>query len=82
MTTNIGVHATHCCVKHGCKYGPSEKCPVSNKEVEQEYPCEDCTICPICHEHAPMYKYSNIHIHDSCFKELEDLYFDCLKVNR
>lgn len=37
----IGVHVTHCCVLHGCKYG-DEDCPVEKGEVEQEYPCEYC----------------------------------------
>ena len=38
---NPGTHRTHCCVIHGCKYGDSD-CPVVNKEVMQEYLCEDC----------------------------------------
>lgn len=41
MRGTIGVHATHCCKWHGCKYGDPD-CPVSNGEVEQEYLCEDC----------------------------------------
>lgn len=33
------VHATHCCAEHErCKYGEDD-CPVVNKWVEQEYPC-------------------------------------------
>lgn len=36
-----GVHQTHCCVMHGCKYGNSD-CPVVTGEIIQEYPCEDC----------------------------------------
>lgn len=38
---NIGVHRTHCCKFHGCKYGDPD-CPVENKTIEQDYPCEDC----------------------------------------
>lgn len=38
---HVGVHATHCCVIHGCKYG-DEDCPVVTKEVKQEYLCEEC----------------------------------------
>ena len=38
---NFGVHATHCCEKHGCKYG-DEDCPVVLNLVKQLYPCEDC----------------------------------------
>lgn len=32
---------SHCCERHGCKYGYDD-CPVENKEVEQDYPCEYC----------------------------------------
>lgn len=35
-------HRTHCCVYHGCKYGDKD-CPVVNMEIEQAYPCEDCS---------------------------------------
>lgn len=38
----IGVHRTHCCKIHGCKYGDPE-CPVENGAIKQEYPCEDCS---------------------------------------
>jgi hypothetical protein len=41
MRGNIGVHASHCCKWHGCKYGDPD-CPVYNGEVEQLYLCEDC----------------------------------------
>jgi len=36
-----GVHRTHCCWLHGCKYGDKD-CPVVTGEIKQEYPCEDC----------------------------------------
>jgi hypothetical protein len=37
-----GVHASHCCIRHGCKYGDPH-CPVAKtREVEQEYDCEQC----------------------------------------
>ena len=39
---NIGVHASHCCKWHGCKYGDKD-CPVVLGKVEQEYPCEWCS---------------------------------------
>ena len=42
MRGSIGVHVAHCCKWHGCKYGDTD-CPVVNGEVEQEYPCEDCS---------------------------------------
>ena len=42
MTKNPGVHITHCCVTHGCKYGSDEECPVFRKEEFQKYPCELC----------------------------------------
>lgn len=35
------VHTGHCCVKHGCKYSDPQ-CPVENKKLLQEYPCEWC----------------------------------------
>jgi hypothetical protein len=42
MTENeIGVHRSHCCILHGCKYG-DENCPVKNRVVIQTYPCEEC----------------------------------------
>lgn len=41
MRGTIGVHASHCCKWHGCKYGDDD-CPVYNGEVEQLYLCEDC----------------------------------------
>jgi hypothetical protein len=37
-----GVHVSHCCVYHGCKYGDAD-CPVVLKLEEQKYPCETCT---------------------------------------
>lgn len=36
-----GVHASHCCVEHGCKYG-DKNCPVVQGMIEQKHPCEDC----------------------------------------
>jgi hypothetical protein len=41
VSNKIGVHATHCCKQHGCKYG-DEDCPVVLGEVKQVYPCEEC----------------------------------------
>lgn len=38
---NVGVHASHCCKWHGCKYG-NEDCPVITGKVQQEYLCEYC----------------------------------------
>ena len=37
-----GVHTSHCCVVHGCKYGEKE-CPVVQKQAKQEYLCEYCS---------------------------------------
>lgn len=42
----IGVHQTHCCVYHGCKYGDSD-CPVMIGETTQKYPCEECMYDPM-----------------------------------
>jgi len=36
-----GVHRTHCCVKHGCKYNDKD-CPVVSGEIKQDYLCQDC----------------------------------------
>jgi len=36
-----GVHITHCCLEHGCKYGHID-CPVATGLVKQKYLCEDC----------------------------------------
>jgi len=38
---NIGVHVTHCCIVHGCKYGCKD-CPVYNAEYKQKYLCMYC----------------------------------------
>jgi hypothetical protein len=35
----IGVHRTHCCKVHGCKYG-DEDCPVITGVIQQSYACE------------------------------------------
>jgi len=45
--SDYGPHPSHCCAKHGCKYGygfsdREEKCPVVSGEVKQDHPCEDC----------------------------------------
>ena len=39
--SNSGVHASHCCARHGCKYGDAD-CPVVSGKVEQMYLCEEC----------------------------------------
>lgn len=39
-----GVHTSHCCRLHGCKYGDST-CPVHLGKLEQEGPCETCSVC-------------------------------------
>lgn len=41
--TDIMVHASHCCVRHGCKYGDAD-CPVVAGTVPQQYPCEFCAM--------------------------------------
>lgn len=38
----IGVHVSHCCAMHGCKYGDGEYCAVESKTHKQDYPCESC----------------------------------------
>jgi hypothetical protein len=41
-----GVHAAHCCAKHGCKYAGERDsdCPVWTEKVKQEHPCEFCDM--------------------------------------
>jgi hypothetical protein len=41
MANNYGVHQSHCCYVHGCKYGDND-CPVVSGEVGQSYTCESC----------------------------------------
>lgn len=36
------VHAEHCCVVHGCKYGDERDCPVANGKLAQIQACEQC----------------------------------------
>lgn len=43
MDVNDGVHTSHCCIEHGCKYG-DKNCPVVNGKVKQLYYCENCNI--------------------------------------
>jgi hypothetical protein len=37
------IHASHCCLEHGCKYGDNN-CPVVTGEIKQKYECEECKI--------------------------------------
>lgn len=36
-----GVHVSHCCFEHGCKYGDRD-CFVVQGKVRQRYACEVC----------------------------------------
>lgn len=36
-----GVHESHCCVLHGCKYS-NDDCPVETRLTKQDDLCEDC----------------------------------------
>ena len=38
---NWGVHQSHCCEEHFCKYGDDD-CPVVLGIIKQGYPCEMC----------------------------------------
>jgi hypothetical protein len=38
----VNAHLSHCCFKHGCKYGDGDDCPVESGEMTQEYKCEQC----------------------------------------
>jgi len=65
---NIGVHETHCCIIHGCKYG-DKKCPVYTGVIKQKYLCEEC-----------YYDYDYIHFtNEQKFKKINLLF---LKKNR
>ena len=39
--SEYGVHQTHCCITHGCKYGDRD-CPVVSEEITQLSVCEYC----------------------------------------
>ena len=39
---SYGVHASHCCILHGCKYAYDD-CPVVKGKIKQLYLCETCT---------------------------------------
>jgi hypothetical protein len=45
-----GVHISHCCLFHGCKYGDDD-CPVYLAKTAQEHPCEDCDTREGTHLH-------------------------------
>ena len=38
-----GVHKSHCCILHGCKYGDCN-CPVVKGDIRQDYICENCDM--------------------------------------
>jgi hypothetical protein len=50
---DVGVHQSHCCAIHGCKYGEDD-CPVVTKKIIQDHICVDCeddnikTVDEIC----------------------------------
>lgn len=44
--SKYGVHITHCCILHGCKYGYAD-CPVYTGKVLQEFICESCDYAGI-----------------------------------
>lgn len=41
IPNKAGTHVTHCCGKHGCKYGDSD-CAVKTGEYTQMYACSYC----------------------------------------
>ena len=38
-----GVHQSHCCKLHGCKYGDKD-CPIEQGRITQDGPCESCGV--------------------------------------
>lgn len=89
LTTSIpkeqwGVHKTHCCKNHGCKYGDDD-CPVVLNLIFQKYSCEFGSQEDPCHGVKYYFRellnclsiYTNIIYYRDCiffFKENE-LYF-------
>lgn len=49
VVDKIGVHITHCCIVHGCKYGDKD-CPVILGNKDQQYLCESCDEHPFSYE--------------------------------
>lgn len=45
MMTNHKSCQSHCCERHGCKYG-HEDCPVATQKLEQDGPCFLCPSFP------------------------------------
>jgi len=64
-TEDVRVHQSHCCAKHGCKYG-DEDCPIVNGDVKQFYYCETCHL--ILNQESD-YSFN--------FNDMSDLYMYC-----
>jgi hypothetical protein len=71
-----GVHETHCCSKHGCKYGDVD-CPVAIG-LTTGIRCEDCDydereirgyFCVVCHEN-PVDAFGGYDTCESCIKKI------------
>lgn len=62
----LGVHASHCCVMHGCKYGEKD-CPVVNDVVEQKYVCETCS------DYEGIQNLEDLKEHLQLYQEVEEL---------
>jgi len=74
----IGVHRTHCCIKHGCKYGDRD-CPVVLGKVLQEYLCEDCNYFYEEYDNNITYTELGVENDIKMFNEIKKLF---LKKNR
>lgn len=68
------VHDSHCCVKHGCKYG-NKDCPVVLEK-------EPGIICESCDEDALEYPYEIKRITGLSAEEFEALKNDALEYRR
>lgn len=66
MVRNLGVHITHCCVYHGCKYAEPD-CPVWSGEVEQKYDCEQCEY----EDRMPILNYLNKRLNEVPLSNVE-----------
>jgi hypothetical protein len=64
---HTGVHTTHCCDHHGCKYGDDD-CPVVLKTHKQVYPCESCGDFGSGHYDSDMVWHPEPYAHDTAIR--------------
>jgi hypothetical protein len=42
VVSSTDVHTEHCCIRHGCEYGPGDECSVVSGTKPQSFRCEQC----------------------------------------